>query len=83
MFVVNPVWNGTLRGFSCLLLSTINVEAVFMRVGLYLSHKMPVGTFEDVLKGKQDLLSIYCFFLFYKFSLKGRVIKMYIYCILI
>ncbi len=25
MFVVKPVWNGTLRGFSCLLLSTINV----------------------------------------------------------
>lgn len=34
-----------------------------MCVGLYLSHKMPVGTFEDVLKGKHDLLSIYCFFI--------------------
>ncbi len=34
-----------------------------MCVGLYLSHKMPVGAFEDVLKGKLDLLSTYSFVL--------------------
>ncbi len=32
-----------------------------MCIGLYLSHKMPVGTFEDVLNGKHDLLSMYSF----------------------
>lgn len=63
MFVVNLLWNGTLRGFSCLLLSTVNVVnphtvkrgSVYVGWALLITQYLPVGTFEDVFKGKHDL----------------------------
>lgn len=60
--VVNLVWNGTLRGFSRLLLSTINVvnphkvkrASVSVCWVLRIRQNLPMGKCEDVLKSKQD-----------------------------